>query len=247
MLYSPLELSDEIRGIVVDGLKRKYYRFRASKFYGGISTADCVGCNLKCVYCWSRNVRDKPQREYLGFLSPETVALRLIRIARKKGYRLLRISGNEPTISPSHLLKVLSELSSLITHETFVLETNGILIDEKLAKQLSQFNFIHVRVSLKACTPKHFSLVTGASGEGFRYQIKALENLLNNGVKCHPAILYELTSPNLLQKLGSELSKLNMNWMDWLEFEYYMPYAGTRVLAEKVFKAIKLDDKPTSS
>jgi len=26
--------------------KRKYYRFRAARFYGGIATADCMGCNL---------------------------------------------------------------------------------------------------------------------------------------------------------------------------------------------------------
>jgi uncharacterized Fe-S cluster-containing radical SAM superfamily protein len=35
---------------------RKYYRFRPFRFNGGITTADCVGCCLRCGFCWSRNV-----------------------------------------------------------------------------------------------------------------------------------------------------------------------------------------------
>ena len=32
---------------------RRYRRFRADRWYGGIATADIVGCNLRCAMCWA--------------------------------------------------------------------------------------------------------------------------------------------------------------------------------------------------
>ena len=54
-MYDPLELSKKTENIVTNKNMKKYYRFRPTKFYGGISTADVVGCNLRCKFCWSGN------------------------------------------------------------------------------------------------------------------------------------------------------------------------------------------------
>ena len=32
--------------------ERKYWRFRYGKWYGGIVTADAIGCGLLCKFCW---------------------------------------------------------------------------------------------------------------------------------------------------------------------------------------------------
>jgi uncharacterized Fe-S cluster-containing radical SAM superfamily protein len=50
--YDPLKLGEAVQAHVVREDERKYYRFRGGKWYGGIATADCVGCNLRCVFCW---------------------------------------------------------------------------------------------------------------------------------------------------------------------------------------------------
>jgi uncharacterized Fe-S cluster-containing radical SAM superfamily protein len=47
----PLVMAEKIGSIVSAAEKRKYYRFRPAPFYGGIATADCVGCCLKCLFC----------------------------------------------------------------------------------------------------------------------------------------------------------------------------------------------------
>ena len=54
----PIQRSKEVESLVMQGDKRRYHRFRFAKFYGGIVTADAVGCNLLCAYCWnySRNL-----------------------------------------------------------------------------------------------------------------------------------------------------------------------------------------------
>jgi len=145
--FDPLVLAERVRGIVSSGEKRKYYRFRATPFYGGIATADCVGCCLKCLFCWSWHVMTQPEKTG-RFYSPEEVVRNLLSIARKKGFNQARVSGNEPTLHRSHLLQVLQLIPKEIQ---FILETNGILIghDPSYAKDLSRFPNLHVRVSLK--------------------------------------------------------------------------------------------------
>lgn len=50
--FDPFERASEVEKIVMQGSRRKYYRFRYSRHYGGIVTADAVGCNILCAYCW---------------------------------------------------------------------------------------------------------------------------------------------------------------------------------------------------
>ena len=105
----PLELAEITRKAVCSEGQRKYYRFRPSRFYGGISTADCVGCFLRCVFCWSWNIVTR-QTEIGTFYSPEDVARELVGIAKKKHLKQLRISGNEPTLCRTHLIGVLERI-----------------------------------------------------------------------------------------------------------------------------------------
>ncbi len=186
IMYDPIELSQTVKNIVTNGNKKKYYRFRPTRFYGGISTADTVGCNLRCVFCWSSNsVWNAKQTG--SFYSPEEVALNLQDIADKKGHSQLRVSGGEPTIGKSHLLEVLTHLDSRFL---FILETNGLLIgyDKEYAMDLSCFPHIHVRVCLKGCTKEEFSLLTGAEEKGFEYQLQSLINLKKAQVRFSIAV-----------------------------------------------------------
>lgn len=133
-MYDPLELSKKIEKIVVENNLKKYYRFRPTGFYGGIATADTVGCNLRCKFCWSSNsvwnAMDTGE-----FYSSEVIADTLQGIADKKGYHQLRISGGEPTIGKQHLIQVLESIKSTYL---FILETNGILLgyDKKYVEDL---------------------------------------------------------------------------------------------------------------
>jgi uncharacterized Fe-S cluster-containing radical SAM superfamily protein len=53
MCFNPFELGERVSEKVCRGNERMYYRFRGGRFYGGVATADAVGCNLRCVFCWS--------------------------------------------------------------------------------------------------------------------------------------------------------------------------------------------------
>ena len=176
--FDPLEMANLAAQVVCRGDRRKYYRFRPGKFYGGIATADCLGCCLRCIFCWSWPKVIAPER-YGKFYSPAQVAGKLIHIALKKGFQQLRISGNEPTITRDHLIKVLELIPKNLL---FILETNGILIgaDESYARDLARFNNLYVRVSLKACNQKGFSALTGAISRDFNFNCRPWRTLLDS-------------------------------------------------------------------
>jgi uncharacterized Fe-S cluster-containing radical SAM superfamily protein len=222
--YDPLELAKETEKIVVRGDLRKYYRLSwASRWYGGISEAHCCGCCLRCVFCWSGFPRDHP--EAVGdFYSPEEVYGSLTNCAVKKGLNQLRITGNEPTLGWSHLLRVLELVSK--TKFLFILETNGILIgnDRRLAKQLSKFKNLHVRVSLKGTNREEFAKLTGAKPEGFDLQMRALENLLDAGISFNPAVMLSFSDPHDYEKLKHELQKIHKSLPKRVEEEYAILY-----------------------
>lgn len=220
--YDALSNSEEVEARVSQGLKRRYYRLaRGGRWYGGIATADCCGCNLRCVFCWSNYPRDHPE-EAGRFYSPEKIFHALISCAEKKGYRRLRISGNEPTLARPHLLKLLELVEE--TDYLFILETNGILIDRDYADTLSHFNNVHVRVSLKGTNEDEFSLLTGALPDGFSRQFEALEHLCVAGVSVHPAVMLSFSTEEGLRTLRKELRKIDPGLESELEEEYLLLY-----------------------
>jgi len=229
MGLDPIKLAEHTQRIVCRGLQRKYYRFRGARFYGGIATADCVGCNLRCTFCWSRRIVTSPEK-YGIFYSPEQVAQKLIEIAKRRRYRLLRVSGNEPTIGRAHLLALLEELAG--SGFDFILETNGILLgaDPSYAKDLAKFgDFLHVRVSLKGASEDDFSALTSAQPKFFNYQLAALKNLLAARVPCHPAVMVSFSSPENLAALRKRLAAIHPEFEDFEE-EFYVRYGRDEVI-----------------
>jgi uncharacterized Fe-S cluster-containing radical SAM superfamily protein len=230
-MFNPVEMAELTRNIVCKNNHRKYYRFRASRFYGGIATADCVGCCLRCVFCWSWNITTRP--EACGkFYSPSEVAQKLVAIAIRKKLRQLRISGNEPTICREHLIKVLE----LIPKDyIFILETNGILIgnDITYAEELSRFFNLYVRVSLKGTCEEEFSRLTGA--QGFQLQLAALEYLNKFKVNVHPACMISFSSPENITALRKRLRAISPSFEDFeVEEVILYPHVEERLKKLKV-------------
>jgi uncharacterized Fe-S cluster-containing radical SAM superfamily protein len=205
--YDPVKRAEDVAGVVCKDYLRRYHRFRSARFYGGIATADCVGCCLRCVFCWSWPKVNRPDR-YGRFYSSHAVANKLTSIARKKSFRQVRISGNEPTIAREHLLKVLESVPKDIL---FILETNGILIgyDETYADDLARHENVYVRVSLKGCDEEEFSALTGAEPNGFELQLKALENLSRAGVNTHPAVMVSFSPSENVKALRTRLGSID--------------------------------------
>jgi len=207
-----------------EGQERKYYRLRPARWYGGIVTADCVGCGLLCRFCWVSDAVAGHPTEVGSFYTPRQVAESLVSLARKCKLELLRLSGGEPTLGKQHLLALLDNLQG--KGYRFILETNGIPIayDESYAESLSKYGFLHVRVSLKGCNEEEFTLLTGAKPEGFRLQLKALQKLVEAKVSCHPSVMASFSSKGRLQNLLREISKISPKLAEEIEIEELILY-----------------------
>lgn len=219
-MYDPLALAAETGKLVTRGDERKYYRFRAARFYGGIATADCVGCCLRCAFCWAwKKVADPggPGK----FYGPGKVAQRITDISKKHNFNRARLSGNEPTLARGHLLSLLHLLPR---HINFILETNGIPIgcDRGYARELASFPNLHVRVSLKGCTEEEFSRLTGAGAGAFGFQIKALEHLKEEGVSCHPAVVVSFSDSRSIDSLRECLHRISPDFSDFEAEEIFL-------------------------
>ena len=210
-MSNPLELSKQVESVVCKNSQRKFYRFRPS------------GCNLGCAFCWSWKGVSKPEETGV-FCTPKIAADKLTSIAKENSFSQVRLTGNEPTIGWSHLIRTLENLrsSGLIVN----LETNGVLIgsDQKYARDLSSFSdFLKVRVSIKGASQKEFSLLTGVEPVFFEYQIEALKNLSSQKVQCHPSVITVLSREESLQNLRNRLETINQSFFDYEEEELKLP------------------------
>ena len=206
--------------------------FRVANYYLGTAVADCIGCNLRCKYCWAvEKVQDYSIAQRVGkFYSPLDVASALMNVARAYNLKHMRITQGEPTLDQEHLLGVLDELNVLGRDIPFILETNGLILgkDNHLAKDLTRYSgyFIdglpglHVRVSLKGATRRLFHEMTGADERFHDLQFKALENCMKHEISVHPAIMLDfITSVKQVRNLQRRLQMISPNLVQSLEFE----------------------------
>jgi len=208
--FDPAERSKEAESLVMKDRKRLYHRFRPAPYYGGIATADAIGCSFLCAYCWNYYRNLNPSR-FENFYSSQQVASRLLNIARRKHFNLFRITGSEPIlgeVSFDHLIEILKTIFKEKPHSVFILETNGFFLGwrEDVIKRL-KFRDLRVRVSLKGVDEGSFELITGADGEFFQYPLKALKELENQEIKAWPAIMRNLFTPEEITQLRGIIEK----------------------------------------
>jgi len=205
--FDPIQRSNEVEQLVMQGDKRRYYRFRYAKFYGGIVTADAVGCNLLCAYCWnySRNLNPSAYGE---FYSPSEVAGKLLELSEKRKCSQFRLSGAEPILGRASALH-LAEVIRLVDG-SFIIETNGVMLgaDPKLIEILEPLPRIHVRLCIKAHDGSDFEKITGAKTEAFAYQLKAAEALKQARIGLSIAVMAPFVDPRKLPWRINEVEDL---------------------------------------
>lgn len=134
-----------------------------------LSISVTSSCNLDCKYCggWEKLYHHTDM-----FLAYEDVC-KILSIAKEFGAKRLTITGGEPFLHNKlyNILEYASELGYWI-HIT----TNGTLINDEIAKQLSRFPRIYsIRVSIDS---PHKNICDNLRGEGvFKKVLFAINNL----------------------------------------------------------------------
>jgi uncharacterized Fe-S cluster-containing radical SAM superfamily protein len=223
--FNPIERAKDVERIVMKNSKRLYHRFRAAPYYGGIATADAIGCSFLCAYCWNYSRNLNPAR-FDKYYSPPQVASRLLSIAQKRSFHLFRITGSEPVLgepSLDHLVQVLQILIQEMPRAVFILETNGFFLGSRtdLIEKLN-FRNLRIRVSLKGVDEQSFEAVSGIQRQFFKYPLIALKEMESQGLKAWPAVMWDLFTDDELAILTKRLAKMTIHAA--LEEEYLEAY-----------------------
>jgi uncharacterized Fe-S cluster-containing radical SAM superfamily protein len=205
--FDPMQRSKDVEQIVMQGNKRRYYRFRFANFYGGIITGDQVGCSLCCAYCYAYSRNHNPTKSGT-FYGPSEVASKLQRLAEKHDCDQFRVSGAEPILgkaSALHLAEIVRQVGG-----RFILETNGIMLgaDPTLITILKPLRNVHVRLCIKAHHGLDFERITGAKAYGFAYQLMAVDALKQARISHTIAVMHPFVDPNRLPFYVHEVEDL---------------------------------------
>lgn len=211
--FDPVKRAREVEKIVMKGNSRLYYRFRPAPYYGGIATADAIGCSFLCAYCWNYNRNLNPE-QFGKFYSPEAVSSNILRIADEKSFSLFRVTGSEPIlgeVSFNHLIEVIEKVFKKNVESKFVIETNGLILGYRsdLIKYL-KFPNLWIRIAIKGFDEKSFKSITGAKKDFFLYTIKAIKELRKEHIKAWPAVMEDLFTDNEIDSLRNVLRKENI-------------------------------------
>lgn len=110
-------------------------------------------CNLKCEHCWAYSGPDVKEDE----LSLETIK-RTINEAYNMGMRSLKLTGGEPLVLKNYVTNII-DLVNNYGDVRLRMETNGVLLDDKMIKLLNDNN-IYLSISLHSSkAPKHDQIV----------------------------------------------------------------------------------------
>jgi len=238
VMYDPIKVGGNIKSQICksgkEGEERKYYRFRGGKWYGGIASGDVIGCNLSCKFCWAWYFRD---RYDLGaYYSPVSAFKQRRRIAEKRGNRLVRLTGGEPTLCRNHLISLVDIATA--HGYFFIVETNGLLLgyDEGYAKEISSYEGVIVRVSFKGTNPQEFNMLTGADPYRYDLQYKALVNLVKNGLQpCKeviPALMVSFSDDASIAKFIMHLSEIDEQFARCIDWELVIMYPHVKKILE---------------
>ncbi len=217
--YDPIALTAATEKVAVEGNRRKYVQLgRPLRFYGGTTSTTEVGCNLRCKFCFSDNPVWKPKQTG-KFYSPQQVFDGLAKTARKHGHMTISASASEGTIGKQHLLELLDLVEG--SEFVYILETNGIILgnDPEYVKELKKYKRLHVRVSIKGCSPEKYHTLTGANPESYELPYQAIRYLIDEGVSCNACLMASFSSETGIKRVKDKLADINPGVLKSLEIE----------------------------
>jgi len=145
-------------------VKSRLYKYKYNADNASITINTGLACNCRCVYCYEGQEHDNR-----SILTHEKASDSVVFI--KKQYsattRLhLAFLGGEPLICFEQIKHIYSELKNSFGHVSLQLTTNGVLVNDEVAKFLREIKDVNIQVSIDGLKHHHDSKRIGSDGEG---------------------------------------------------------------------------------
>lgn len=132
-------------------------------------------CNLKCIYCISKNAKKISSSE---ILSNEEI-VRISKIAVSLGIKKIRLTGGEPLLR-NGIVELVKDIKSIEGIEDLSLTTNGTLLEDYVL-HLKEAGLKRINISLDTLDEEKFKIITG--GKSFEKVMKGIDLAINAGFK----------------------------------------------------------------
>jgi len=157
-------------------VKSRLYRSKYGTESAGITINTGLVCNCRCIYCY------QGQEHGAGSILTLEKANDIVAFIKEKFVPATRLNlsflGGEPLICFKQMKHVYNELSEAFDHVTLRLTTNGVMVNEDIAKFLKEAGAASVQVSIDGIKSHHDKTRVDAKGEGTYDQIIANVKIL---------------------------------------------------------------------
>lgn len=130
-------------------------------------------CNLSCIHCHATGGKPSPDE------MDTAQAKRFINdLACADEFRMLVYTGGEPTVRPD-LMELLAHSRSVGFKN--VIATNAILIDDRMAQELTRTGVVGIAVSLDSCNPQTHNFVRNHRN-AFEMALRGIRSIRKAGI-----------------------------------------------------------------
>ncbi len=173
-------------------------------------------CNLNCNHCWVAPQQIQTIDEYIERIKAREITIDQIKDtfikARDIGCHSVKFTGGEPLLRDDtpELMRWMKEQNISMT-----IETNGTLIDEKMAKTLKEVGMRHVAISLDGPNAEIHDRLRGQPG-AFEQTVQGIKNSVKAGMGVQIIMSLYTDNENLIEstvqlaiQLGANSFKIN--------------------------------------
>lgn len=178
-------------------------------------------CNLRCKYCFYKDVAKNREKESYGFMSEETLSKVLEKsLAYAEGECVIAYQGGEPTLIGLDFFKKSLEYEKLhnINNVKIVhaIQTNGYTLNKEWVKFFKENNFL-VGISLDGNKATHDEYRKNLKEEGTFYRVLEGINLLKKyEVDFNILTVVNSKTVNEIEKIYKFYRKNNLNFMQFI-------------------------------
>ncbi len=130
-------------------------------------------CNLRCIYCTSKNSKTNQNFEILT----NQEILRISKIGVSLGIKKIRLTGGEPLLREG-IVELVKGILSIEGLEDLSLTTNGTLLED-YAYSLKETGLKRINISLDTLDEERFERIT--NGKSFRKVMRGIESAIVAG------------------------------------------------------------------
>jgi len=196
-----------------------------------------TGCNLNCIYCSVDEGPYSKSRKVDYVVAKDLIVDEFKRIARIKKHPVeAHIDGQgEPLLYPD-IADVISELRDVSNVKVISMQSNGLLLNDKVIEGLASAGLSRINISLNSFRNDVASFMAGVENYGVERILELIDVLLNSGIKVllAPLILPGVNDCEIPQFIKFAREKLLPSEFPVLGIQKYIPHRFGRKVKTRV-------------